>query len=213
VDVPILPHRPLPAVDLLKRNVQNAAVGFATMAHSAIFPGVQRGGVSTGYMSALLTLFALVIAVLLFRRKLAANVPWLRMLRRADMKQQEAEILKAAIALEQQLTCAVPLEPPSHHVDTPRHLSSSAHQYVYEQAPLEAVSDQEGQPGAPARDGTSAAAEASEPSLTLRLSEEFQRELAILPLATDGLFIQDGPVVFRKHVRQNWGWGECLASW
>jgi len=164
--------------DSLKRNVQNVGVGFATLAHSAIFLGVQRGGVASGYMIALLALFALVLAVLLFREKLASNVPWLRVLRRADMKQQEAEILKTAIALEQQLTCAVPLEPPSRHVNTPRSLSSSAHRYVYEQAPPEMVSDQEGQPGAPARGGISAAAEASESSLTLRLSEEFQRELA-----------------------------------
>jgi len=136
--------------DSLKRNVQNVGVGFATLAHSAIFLGVQRGGVASEYMIALLALFALVLAVLLFREKLATNVPWLRVLRRADMKQQEAEILKAAITLEQQLACAMPLEPPSHHVDTPRRLSSSAHRYVYEQAPPEAVSDQEGQPGAPA---------------------------------------------------------------
>jgi len=136
--------------DSLKRNVQNVGVGFATLAHSAIFLGVQRGGVASGYMIALLALFALVLAVLLFREKLASNVPWLRVLRRADMKQQEAEILKTAIALEQQLTCAVPLEPPSRHVNTPRSLSSSAHRYVYEQAPPEMVSDQEGQPAAPA---------------------------------------------------------------
>jgi len=108
--------------DSLKRNAQNVAVGFATLAHSAIFLAVQRGGATSGYMIALLTLFGLLLAVLLFREKLAISVPWLRVMRRADMKKQEVEIVEAAIALERQLTRALssPMSPP-----LPRRTSSS----------------------------------------------------------------------------------------
>jgi hypothetical protein len=89
--------------DSLKRNVQNVLVDFSTMVHAAIFLGVQQGGVSSGYMVALLVLFALILAVLLFREKLAVNVQWLHVLRRVDMKKQEGEIVEAAIELEHQL--------------------------------------------------------------------------------------------------------------
>jgi hypothetical protein len=132
--------------DSLKRNVQNVLVGFATLTHSAIFLGVQRGGASSGYMIALLLLFALILTVLLFREKLAVNVPWLRVLRRADMKKQEAEIVKAAVELERQLTRALssPMRPPlsretSSTHDAPRHLLIVSPDQQYEVA--------EGQPG------------------------------------------------------------------
>ncbi len=87
-----------------RRNYQNVLVTFATLAHSIIFLGVQRGGVSSGYMVALLLVFALILAVLLLREKLAVAVPWLDVLRRADMKKQEVAIVEAAIELERQLT-------------------------------------------------------------------------------------------------------------
>jgi hypothetical protein len=156
--------------DSLKCNVQNVAVGFATLAHSAIFLGVQRGGVSSGYMIALLGLFALMLVVLLLREKLAANVPWLRVLRHADMKEQEAQIIEAAVELERQLARAPELS--SIH-NTPRRLSLSAHKYAQDHK--EVVVDQEGQPGSAEHLAT--AATAPKP-LTLRVSEEFQRELA-----------------------------------
>jgi hypothetical protein len=115
--------------DSLKRNAQNVAVGFVTLAHSAIFLAVQRGGATSGYMIALLALFGLILAVLLFREKLAISAPWLRVMRRADMKKQEAEIVEAAIELEQQLTRALssPMRPPlsrrtSSTPDAPSHL-------------------------------------------------------------------------------------------
>jgi len=86
-------------------------VGFATLGHSAIFLGVQQGGASSSYMVALLLLLALILAVLLFRERLAVGIPWLHVLRRADMKKQEAQIIEAAVELELQLTRAQVSDP------------------------------------------------------------------------------------------------------
>ena len=53
--------------DSLKRNVQNVLVGFATLAHSAVFLGVQKGGANSGFMVALLIVFGLLLCFMLFR--------------------------------------------------------------------------------------------------------------------------------------------------
>jgi hypothetical protein len=161
--------------DSQRRNVQNVLVAFATLAHSAIFLGVQRGGVSSGYMIALLLVFALILALLLLREKLAVGVPWLHVLRRADMKKQEAAIVEAAIELERQLTRAVskPAHPQvsrevSSASDAPRHLIISA-----SPADPQQRDEAEGQPGAAGSSG----AVSNPPPLTLRLAAEYQREL------------------------------------
>ncbi len=162
--------------DSQRRNYQNVLVAFATLAHSAIFLGVQRGGVSSGYMIALLLVFALILAVLLLREKLAVGVPWLHVLRRADMKKQEVAIVEAAIELERQLTRALskPANPPaSREVSS---VSGAPHHLIITSSPLadpQQRDEVEGQPGAAA----SSAAAPIPPELTLRLAAEYQREL------------------------------------
>jgi len=89
--------------DSLKRNVHNVLVGFATLAHSAIFLGVQRGGANSGFMVGILVIFALLLGFVLFREKLAIQLPWLHIVRRADMQREEAEILHAAEEMDRQL--------------------------------------------------------------------------------------------------------------
>ncbi len=163
--------------DSQRRNYQNVVVAFATLAHSAIFLGVQRGGVSSGYMVALLLVFALILAVLLLREKLAVGVPWLHVLRRADMKKQEVAIVEAAIELERQLTRALS-KPANPQVS--REVSSSAgdapHHLIITSSPADPQKrdEVEGQPGAAA---ASSSAPPIPPELTLRLAAEYQREL------------------------------------
>ena len=94
--------------DSLARNVQNVLVGFATLAHSAIFLAVQHGGANSNYMMGLMSIFALILLILLFREKLAVGVPWLKVVRRTDMKKQE-EIIQAAAEFERVLDLAVAL--------------------------------------------------------------------------------------------------------
>ncbi len=159
--------------DSLRRNVQNVLVAFATLAHSAIFLGVQRGGVSSGYMIGLLLVFALILAVLLLREKLAVGVPWLHVLRRADMKKQEAKIVAAAIELERQLTRAV--SSPS-HAQASREASSvhDAPQHLIISSPAMPPSGEaEEQPGAE----VSGDAALGPPPLTLQLDAAYRREL------------------------------------
>jgi hypothetical protein len=66
-------------------------------------------------MVALLVIFAVALCVILFREKLAGGLPWLRVLRRADMQKQEEQIIQAAITLERQLSMpdTVPQREPS----------------------------------------------------------------------------------------------------
>ncbi len=89
--------------DSLSLNVRNVAVGFATLAHAAVFLGVQQGGVSSGYMVCLLVIFAALCFLLLYREKIASWAPWLRVVRRADLKLEEKEIVAAAERFEKQM--------------------------------------------------------------------------------------------------------------
>jgi len=172
--------------DSLKRNVQNVLVGFATLVHSAIFLGVQQGGLSSGYMFALAALFALILVVLLFREKLATNAPWLRVLRRADMKKQEAAIIETARKVEFQLAHArssliqpvVPQQVSSAARDTPRPLIVTSPGFTADDAAAEGQ-----QPGAVSE------LYAAPPKLTWQLDADYERELAarrnsVLPLSS-----------------------------
>jgi hypothetical protein len=90
--------------DTLLRNAQNVAVAFATLAHATIFLGVQKGGLASGYLVGLLVLFALATCVILLRERLAVWLPWLRVVRRADIQKQEQRSIAAAKAIERQLS-------------------------------------------------------------------------------------------------------------
>jgi hypothetical protein len=163
--------------DSFKRNVQNVLVGFATLTHSAIFLGVQQGGVSSGYMVALLLLFAAVLVVLLFREKLAIGVPWLRVLRRADLEKQEAEIIEAAEEVDRQLARALsgPARQPSRSVSS---ASSGPHHLVVASSPTAVTSEGAGQPDGSGASNLALGPDAAAPQLTLQLEPAFLRELA-----------------------------------
>jgi hypothetical protein len=90
--------------DTLLRNAQNVAVAFATLAHATIFLGVQQGGLASGYLVGLLVLFALATCVILLRERLAVWLPWLRVVRRADIQKQEQQSVAVAKAIERQLS-------------------------------------------------------------------------------------------------------------
>jgi hypothetical protein len=73
--------------DSFKRNVQNVLVAVATLTHSVLFLALQRGGLSSAYLVALLVLFGFVVLVLIFREPLAVHVPWIGVRSRHEKQQ------------------------------------------------------------------------------------------------------------------------------